>query len=338
MTVEYASQKPQGYSNYLKKVAIVGIGSHIVEYLLKNGKHEVTAITRKDSPAAIPDGIKVAKVDYSEPSTLVEALRGQEALIITLAVTAPQNTQSKLIEAAATAGVPWVIPNEWGSDPTQEDLANGTFLGPGRTAARKHIQDLGKSKFIGTCCGFWYEFSLAGSEIRYGFAFDFQKPQGHRVTFYDDGNTKINTSTWPQVGRAIANLLALKVLPEDDEDRSPTLSRFKNETVYISSFSVSQKDMFESVLRVTGGVADDWKISYQPSIERYREGVEALQKGDMRGFGQALYARVFYQDGSGNYEARRALHNGVLGLPEEDLDEYTAVAVQLAKADFLNKE
>lgn len=298
----------------------------------------MTAITRKDSAAAIPGGIRVAKVDYSEPSTLVEALRGQESLIITLGVTAPQDTQPKLIEAAAAAGVPWVFPNEWGSDPTHEDLANDTFLGPGRAATRKHIRDLGKSSFIGTCCGFWYEFSLAGSEIRYGFAFDFQKPQGHRATFYDDGNTKINTSTWPQVGRAVANLLALKVLPEDAEDRSPTLSRFKNETVYISSFLVSQKDMFDSVLRVTGGVADDWTISHQPSVERYREGVEAFQRGDMRGFGQALYARVFYQDGSGNYEARGALHNGVLGLPEEDLDEYTAVAVQLAKADFLNKE
>ncbi|ROW13142.1 hypothetical protein VPNG_04789 [Cytospora leucostoma] len=324
MTDEYASQKPQGYSNYLKKVAIIGatghVGSHIVEHLLKNGKHEVTAITRKDSPAAIPDGIKVAKADYSEPSTLVEALRGQEALIITLG--------SKLIEAAATAGVPWVIPNEWGSDPSREDLANDTFLGPGRIAARKHIQDLGKSNFIGTCCGFWYEFSLAGSEIRYGFAFDFQKPRRHRVTFYDDGNPR----STPRRGRRLV------VLPEDEEDRSSTLSRFKNRTVYISSFSVSQKDIFDSVLRVTGGVADDWTISYQPSVERYREGVEALQKGDMRGLGQALYARVFYQDGPGNYEARRALHNGVLGLPEEDLDKYTAVAVQLAKADFLNKE
>ncbi|ROW09402.1 hypothetical protein VMCG_02245 [Cytospora schulzeri] len=303
MTAEYASQKPEGYSNYLKKVAIVGptgqVGSHILEHLLKNGKHEVTAITRKDSSATLPDGLNVARVDYSEPSTLVEALRGQDALIITLAASAPQDTQSKLIEAAAAA----------------------------------EIQDLGKSSFITTCCGFWYEFSLAGTETRYGFDFP-----NHKVTFYDDGKTKINTTTWPQCGRAIANLLALKVLPEDEKDKSPTLSQFKNGTIYISSFLVSQKDMFDSVLRVTGGTADEWTIKYQPSVDRYREGIEAMQKGDMSGFGQALYARVFYQDGSGNYEAKEALHNEVLGLPKEDLDKFTGVAVEMAKADFLNQK
>ncbi|ROW05076.1 hypothetical protein VSDG_00375 [Cytospora chrysosperma] len=287
MAQEYASQKPKDYSNHVKKVAVVGVtgqvGSHIVEHLLKNGKHEVTAITRKDGSAILPDGIKVSKVDYSESSTLVDALRGQDALIITLSVLAPQDTQSKLIEAAAAAEIPWIIPNQWGSNPDEKEMS----------------QD--------------------------------------KVTFYDDGQTKINTTTWPQCGRAIANLLALKVLPEDEKDESPTLSQFKNETIYISSFLISQKDMFESVLRVTGGAADHWTISYQPSVERYREGVEAWQKGDMRGFAQAMYARIFYQDGCGNYEAKKALHNKLLGLPKEDLDEFTAVAVEMAKADFLNK-
>ncbi|KUI68795.1 Bifunctional pinoresinol-lariciresinol reductase [Cytospora mali] len=335
MVAEYASQKPQGYSNYIKNVAIVGatgqVGSHILEHLLKNGKHQVTAITREDSPAAIPDGVKVAKVDYSDPRTLVEALRGQEALIITISVTAPRDTQSKLIEAAAAAGVPWVIPNEWGSDPDDKKTGEDIFLGPVRNAARKHIEDLGKSSFIGTCCGFWYEFSLAGSVTRYGFDFPSRK-----VIFYDDGDTKINTSTWPQCGRAIANLLALKVLPDGEEDKSPTLSRFRNETVYISSFLISQKDMFDSVLRVTGDTADDWAITYQPSVERYKEGIEIFQGGDRAGFGQALYARLFYQDGSGNHAARKALHNDILGLPKEDLDEFTAVAVEMAKAGFLS--
>lgn len=108
--------------------------------------------------------------------------------------------------------------------------------------------------------------------------------------------------------------------------------------MYISSFLISQKDMFDSVLRVTGGTADDWTVQYQPAVERYREGIEAMQKGDMSGFGQAMYARVFYQDGSGNYEAKKALHNDLLGLPKEDLDEFTAVAVEMAKADFLGKK
>lgn len=69
------------------------------------------------------------------------------------------------------------------------------------------------------------------------------------VTLYDDGQTKTNTAAWPQCGRAIANLLALKVLPENEKkDKSSALSRFKNETTYISAFLTSQKDMSDSVL------------------------------------------------------------------------------------------
>ena len=57
--------------------------------------------------------------------------------------------------------------------------------------------------FVSLACSFWYEFSLAGSQARYGF--DFAKRE---VTFYDEGETKITTSTWPQCGRAVAALLS----------------------------------------------------------------------------------------------------------------------------------
>ena len=46
------------------------VGSQIVEHLLANGIHEVIAITRKDSSAATPEGVKVARVDDSEPAHL----------------------------------------------------------------------------------------------------------------------------------------------------------------------------------------------------------------------------------------------------------------------------
>jgi hypothetical protein len=287
----------------------------------------VTAITRTDSTAVIPAGVTVAKVNYSDPSTLVAALKGQDALVITMAVTAPLDTQAKLIDAAAEADVPWIIPSEWGTDPTKKRLEEETMLGAARHVARKLVEERGKSSWIGIASGFWYEFSLAGSQYRYGFDF-----RSKSVVFYDDGNTKINTTTWPQTGLTIANLLSLKVNPENNTDSTPSLSQFRNKTVYVSSFLVSQKDIFESVLRVTGDKADAWKISYQPSVERYKEGLEQMQKGDRRGFGKALYARVFYQDGSGNHEDTSGLQNELLGLPNENLDEFTKIAIQMAEA------
>lgn len=330
MAQQYAKDQPAGFKNYVENIAIVGAGGHvgafIAQALLETKKHKVTALTRPESTSKLPEGIAVKKVNYDEHSSLVEALRGQDALIITLAVTAPRDQEAKLIRAAAEASVPWVMPNDWGLGATDDALAKETFIGGPKQKTRELIQSLGTLSYISLACGFWYEFSLAGEEIRYGFDF----PQ-RSVTFYDDGTTKINTSTWPQCGRAVASLWSLKVLPEDADDKSPTLSLFRNGYAYISSFLISQRDMFESVLRVTGTSEKDWTIRYQDVKERYKEGLEQFQKGDMSGFGKLLYARVFYPDGSGNFEAKFGLHNDLLGLPKEDLDEATRVAVQMAE-------
>lgn len=238
---------------------------------------------------------------------------------------APQDQQSRLIEAAAAAKVQWVFPNEWGFDPDNEGLLQDIPITRGKGAIRSQIETT-KSSWIGITCGFWYEFSLGGGSDRYGF--DFAE---RTMTFFDDGKTRINTSTWPQCGRAVASLLSLKVLPDDESDKSTTLSQFRNKMVYISSFTVNQKEMFDSVSRVTGTSADDWEINYEETPARYKAATEAMQKGDHSAFARMMYTRVFYNDGAGNYEASKGLHNDVLGLPKEDLDEYTKEAVEYAK-------
>jgi hypothetical protein len=274
----------------------------------------------------MPAGVEVKKVNYNDPSSLVEALKGQEVLIITMAVTAPKEQQTKLIEAAAAANVPWVLPNEFGGDPTALEMQKDNMLGEGKTKYREHIEKLGKSSWIGIVCNYWYEYSLSGGSVLYGFDF-----KDRTVTFYDDGNTRINTSTWPQTGRSVANLLSLKVLPDDASDKSACLNDFRNKFVYVSSFNVSQKDMLDSVMRVTGTSLKDWKVSYEPVKERYKAGVEEFRSGSRIGFGKLLYARSFYPDKCGNYEERKGLHNDLLGLPKEDMDEYTKIAVQRAE-------
>jgi hypothetical protein len=284
----------------------------------------VTALTRPDSTNKLAPGVKAIHVNYDDETSLVSALQGQQFLIITMAVTAPGDTQSKLVRAAAKAGVPYVMPNWYGSDFTNEELGKAIRLGLTARAIVDEIESLGVSKWVMLACSFWYEFSLAGSAIRYGFDFDAKS-----VTFFDDGNTKIITSTWDQCGRAVAALLSLPELPVDENDKSPTVSQFGNGAVYISSFLISQKDMFESVKRVTGTTDADWKVSYEESAQRYQDGVEAMKKGDMRGFGKMLYTRVMFPNGDGDFSDK--LHNNLLGLPQEDLDERTKVAVEMAE-------
>jgi len=297
-----------------------------VEELLKTTKHKVTAITRENSTSKLADGVLIKKVNYDNQSSLIEALQGQDALIITISVMAPPDEQTKLIEAAAAANVPWILPNEFGGDTLNLEMAKDTFLGVAKAKYRDHIEKLGKSSWIAITCGFWYEFSLAGGPYRYGFDF-----KNRTVTLFDEGNVKINTSTWPQCGRAVASLLSLKVAPDSEDDKSPTLTDFKNKNAYISSFTISQNDMLESVLRVTGTDLKDWKVTKVSVKERYKSGVVEFQKGNMNGFSQLLYSRCFFPESSGNFGATKGLHNDVLGLPKEDLDEFTKIGVQMSE-------
>ena len=90
--------------------------------LLKTGKHIITAITRDDSQSKLPEGVIPKKVDYSKLDTLVEALRGQDALVITLSAYSPKETEIQLINAAGEAGVAWILPNEWSPDSANEEF------------------------------------------------------------------------------------------------------------------------------------------------------------------------------------------------------------------------
>lgn len=92
----------------------------MTEALLKTGQHTVTAISRLDSQSDLPQGVKTKKVDYNDSKTLIEALKGQDALVITLSGRTPPETEMQLINAAGEAGVPWILPNDWSPDTANE--------------------------------------------------------------------------------------------------------------------------------------------------------------------------------------------------------------------------
>lgn len=304
------------------------MGKPIAEHLLETGKHVVTVIARSSSTSKLPEGVQVARVDYGgdDEAALVEALRGQQVLIITMSVVAPSDTISKLVRAAAKAGVPYVLPNWFGHDAANHKLCNDSLFRQRRDGICAEIESLGISSYLLLVCNFWYEFSLGGGPDRYGF--DFNK---RSLLLFDDGNVAINTSTWPQCGRAIASLLSLKELPADETDQSPTLSQFRNGSVYISSFRLSQRDMFESVKRVTNTTDADWTITHQSAEQRWKDAQATLQQGNMKAYVKMIYSRMFFPNGDGDYQSSRGLHNDLLGLPVEDLDEFTAIGVRMGE-------
>lgn len=281
------------------------------------------------SKSKVPEGAKIAQVDYDNEETLVEALKGQQFLAISMATRAPKDTQAKIIKAAAKAGVPWIMPNCYGVDFTNKPMATDNMTGPNVWAGIQAVEDTGVCSWITMACSYWYEFSLAAGQEWYGFDFANKK-----ATFYDDGKTAITTSTWAQCGRALAALLSLKELPEDENDTSPNISQWKNSGLFISSFFLSQREMLDSVQRVTGTTDKDWKIEYEPSDVRWRRGKELMEQGNMLGYAMAMYARTFYPNGDGDLKLRHTLANEVLGLPEEDLAEATKRGLKMVDEGY----
>ncbi|EMD92494.1 hypothetical protein COCC4DRAFT_131092 [Bipolaris maydis ATCC 48331] len=313
---------------FLNKIALVGangnIGSHILSALQAKDRFQITAISRVQSKATFPSDISVARVNYAEPETLVNALKGQDALIITMSVFA-HNAQEQLIRAAAQAGVPWILPNEFGMFNT-EDIQN-EIIGSGKQRDRALIEKLGVSSWIGMTSGFWYEYSLSGGQ----YGIDLNKRE---VVFFDDGNQRLNTTTWPQTGLAVANLLSLPL--SSSNGKGPTLEQYRNRMLFFSSFTLNQREMFEAAQKATGTTEKDWKISSEPAKERLMKARQRLMSGDRSSFATVLYTRYFIDD-AGLYEKNHGLNNDELSLPKEDLVEATKRAVELAKTDFWDK-
>ncbi|KAF3400920.1 hypothetical protein DPV78_006069 [Talaromyces pinophilus] len=331
MAQRYSKDQPQGFRNRIKNVAIIGaggrMGAHIAEALLKTGNHVVKVISRPNSTSKLPSGAQVERIEYggNDDTEIVRALQGQQALIITMSVTAPRDTIIKLIRAAAKAGVSYILPNWYGHDPANEKLCQDTYLADAKTRICTEVESFGVSSYILLACGFWYEFSLGGGPDRYGFDF-----KNRSLVVFDGGNTAINTSTWPQCGRAIASLMSLKELPDDENDHSVTLSQFRNSPVYISSFRLNQWEMFDSVKRITGTDDADWTITHESTEERYTTSKASILQGDSHAFVKFLYSRTFYPNGGGDFESTRGLHNDILGLPMEEIDQATSIAIAMA--------
>jgi hypothetical protein len=100
----------------------------------------------------------------------------------------------------------------------------------------------------------------------------------------------------------------------------PSLSDYKNQFVYITSFSVSQNDMLAAVQRATGTMMPDWTLTHVPVDQYIQHGRDMFAKGDRRGMVNVLYGCTFKR-GLGDQFHGRQVANETLGLEEEDLDE-----------------
>ncbi|KAH8680886.1 hypothetical protein BX600DRAFT_504635 [Xylariales sp. PMI_506] len=303
-------------SKQARNITIVGgtgtVGSAILAALLAQGLHNVSAITRMDSKSEYPASVRVHKGSYDDEAFVASVLEGQDVLVLALGFTA-YAAQVPLIRAAATAGVRYVVPTEYGSDPSNEALRAELPFISGRDSYRALVEELagtngGSPAWIGVVTNPWLDFNMRTGFLRVD-------PRARRAELFDGGAVRANLTTVARVGSSLAALLSL---PEAE------LSRHRGSWVYFSSFLVSQRDLLEAAARATTGTSaegGDWDVTTVDGAAFLRDCRRRRAEGDIMGGAMALFALTFTEGYGGNYNDK-VIDYAALGLePEENLDE-----------------
>lgn len=105
--------------------------------------------------------------------------------------------------------------------------------------------------------------------------------------------------------------------------------KFANGYLYLSSFRMTQPELFSAVLRVTGTHHAGWKVEDKAVQDLIDEGHRMIDAGQSMGHFKIIFG-VTYKDGFGGDYSQK-LHNKMLGLEEEDLDEAVKSGIDAAK-------
>ena len=297
-----------------RKIAVVGasgkLGKPTLQALLSKGVHTVTAIQRNESTNTFPPQVVVRKGSLTDELFLVEALKGQDVLLVILPIP-HMDLGDLLIRAAAKAGVSYILPTEFGVD--TPEVENEHSMMPPKMARRRLIEELGVSSWIAVIVNFWLDANvqsgLWGIDVK-----------GRRAEIFEGAEARISTTTVSRSAEGIAVLLSL---PE------PKLAQYQNKSYYYSSFELSQLDIFEAVKRATGTTDADWAITKKDAAKIVEESEPKILAGDWYAEWYRLFVMFFQGIPGSNFE-NKVVDFRENGLPTEDLDD----VIKRAMADL----
>ncbi|CCA71914.1 hypothetical protein PIIN_05849 [Serendipita indica DSM 11827] len=209
------------------------IGAPILKALVNSNKFKVTAIGRKQSSVQVPSSVSLLKVDYGNHRELVEALRGQDAIVITLGdlATLEKNTRA-IVEAAIEVGVKRVIPSDFGHDLTHLPGSSYPVFAP-KHQINKYLAEKGSQiEYTAIATGVFFDWGLRSKFI----GFDIPN---RKVKIYGDGTHKFNATNVDSIADAVINILT-----------NPT--PFTNQHLRIHDFYVSQNEIKAALESIIG--------------------------------------------------------------------------------------
>ncbi|KAK1149004.1 hypothetical protein N8T08_007679 [Aspergillus melleus] len=295
-----------------KNIILIGgsssLGSVLLKSLLSEPKFNVTVLTRESSKArsSIPATAKLVVIPNSYPQEeLVKAFEGQDAVVNAI-TSFSVSEQLRFIDAAVTAGVKRYVPSEYGLDnntPKAQDLAP-VFEEKGLVQAYLWEKESTGLTWTAIACGMWIGWSLRNNFLGFDYA-------NRTMTFTNDGTGCFSTTTLNNTALALNRILL-----------NPSTTA--NQVVFTSDFATNQKELVETVERLTGE-------SWQRKSINTNEAIPALKSAWENGEAYAGYGLINmgFTEGSysGYFEPSRHIRNRELGLRKNTIKEVVKEAL-----------
>ncbi|KAJ5716419.1 isoflavone reductase family protein [Penicillium malachiteum] len=288
----------------IKNVTVMGagglFGTEVLGALQREDAFNLSILSRKSSKSNFPPGIKVTKVDDDYPlDQLIKAFQGQDALVSTLPGR-PYTVHLRMIDAAIQAGVKRFIPTEYGNNtcPAAGELVT-LYAEQAKVAAYLKSKESAGLTWTAIHTGQFFDWGIESEWLDYHL-------EEKRVTIYDSGDKLWSTTNISTAATAVARVL---LNPENT----------KNKAIFEASFTVSQRQVLETLERETGTA---WKVETMSSADAMKMATELDDKDYSDGL-KLLVLMLLYADDANrgaNFE-NFGLSNELLGLPEESLAE-----------------
>ncbi|KAJ7577817.1 hypothetical protein C8J56DRAFT_836047 [Mycena floridula] len=263
----------------IKNVILVGVsgslGPAILNAFIASGKFNLTILSRESSIATYPAQVKVVKVDYGSQAALVNAMKGQDAAVVSLGINSEDQVKihDAVVDAAIEAGVSHIIPSSYTADISKPPGSLEPVFGPKvKSLARLQKQaEEGKIKVTPITNGAFFDWGLIvvpflGIDL-----------PNKRAVLIDGGRAKIHHTLLSTIGDAAVAILS-----------NPAVA--VNRPALIHDFFVSQRDILEIAEEELGS---KFEIIDVDSEELYRTSREKLAAGDFIGAAGVIQASVW---------------------------------------------
>lgn len=252
-----------------RKITILGaggsLGSPTLRSLLAKDAHIITVVQRPESSNEFPSSVTVKTGNLEDETFLGDVFKGQDVVVLMPPLSHIISLQEPAVRAAAKAGVPYLLPAEYGPDPFATKLIEENGLLQAKKKIRDLIDELGVSSWISVTVGVWLDVNLSNG--LWGI-----DAKGRKATLYNGAGGRVTTSSIAHTGEAIAAVLSL---PETD------LARYKKQAVYTPSFHTTHREMLDAVQRITKTTDADWEISSRDVDDSLKEFNERIGQGDI---------------------------------------------------------